>query len=96
MLDDLETALSQTPYHTGAIYGLADAALTPFVFGLAELKIEWRCAHLPYLGAWWYRVQERASFETVFAAYPNPERKLGIQRTGEEAREEAVKVLAIK
>ena len=86
MLDDLETALNQTPFLTGAIYGLADAALTPFVSRLAELKFEWRCAHLPHLGDWWKRVQERASFETVFTAYPNPERKLGMQRASEEAR----------
>ena len=96
MLDDLENALSQTPFLTGAIYGLADAALTPFVSRLAELKFEWMWAHLPCLSDWWNRVQERASFETVFAAYPNPERKLGMQQAGEEAREEAKRILAIK
>jgi glutathione S-transferase len=96
MLDDLENALSQTPFLTGVIYGLADAALTPFVSRLAELKFEWMWAHLPCLSAWWNRVQERASFETVFAAYPNPERKLGMQQAGEEAREEAIRILAIK
>ena len=96
MLDDLETALNQMPFLTGAIYGLADAALTPFVSRLAELKIEWRCAHLPYLGDWWNRVQERASFETVFTAYPNPQKKLGMQQAGKGAREEAIRILAIK
>ena len=96
MLDNLENALSQTPYLTGAIYGLADATLTPFVSRLAELKFEWMWAHLPYLGDWWNRVQQRASFETVFTAYPNPERKLGMQQAGEEAREEAIRILAIK
>lgn len=47
MLDDLETALNQTPFLIGAIYGLADAALTTFVSKLAELKFEWMWAHLP-------------------------------------------------
>ena len=96
MLDDLETALKQTPLLTGAIYGLADAALTPFVSRLAELRFEWMWTHLPYPGDWWNRVQERASFETVFTAYPNPERKLGMQQAGKEAREEAIRILAIK
>ena len=40
MLDELENALNQPPFLTGAIYGLADAALTPFVSRLAELKFE--------------------------------------------------------
>lgn len=75
---------SQT-YLTGTGYGLADAALTPFVSRLDELGMAWMWDKRPHLAGWWDNVRRRPSFETVFAAYPDPARKAGLRAAGEEA-----------
>jgi glutathione S-transferase len=93
MLGEIEAALRDAPYLTGASYGLADAALTPFVSRLNELGFEWMWDDLPHLHAWWGNIRERTSFSTVFDAYPNPARRRGMRQAGEEVHEEAVKIL---
>jgi len=94
MLGDLEAALRETPYLTGARYGLADAALTPFVSRLSELGFAWMWRDLPYLDAWWDKIRQRNSFSTVFDAFPNPARQQAMLQAGEDVREDAVKILA--
>ena len=96
MLDDAEAALRDGPYLTGVNYGLADAALTPFVSRLNELGFEWMWHDLPHLDGWWSRIRQRNSFNTVFDAFPNPARRQAMLQAGEEVREQAVRILATK
>lgn len=68
-LDQLETRLSSGPWATGAMFTLADAALTPTIFFMvnflpqfgAKGPLEGR----PKLAAWWGRIQERPSAKKV-------------------------------
>jgi len=94
MLSDMELGLADTPYLSGAGYGLADAALTPFVSRLDELSMSWMWRERPHLAAWWRSMQERPSFDTVFGAFPNPQRKAGLRAAGEQARDGVRKILA--
>ena len=94
MLGDLETTLSDTGYVTGSDYGLADTAVTPFVSRLNELALSWMWKDRPRVAAWWDRIRERGSFDTVFGAFPNPERAAGMRAAGEEAREAIEKILS--
>jgi len=96
MLGDVEVALQETPYLSGASYGLADAALTPFVSRLNELGFAWMWGSLPRLDAWWHKIRQRDSFGTVFNAFPNVARQQAMLQAGEEVREEAIKILARK
>ena len=75
-------------------YGLADAALTPFVSRLDELAMDWMWARRPNLPGWWDAVRERLSFGTVFDAFPDVKRKAGLQDAGLESREAVEKILA--
>lgn len=56
MTCDADATLRDGPYLTGGSYGLADAALTPFVSRLAELGFEWMWDGMPYLDAWWGKI----------------------------------------
>lgn len=94
MLSDMELALADTGYLTGAGYGLADAALTPFVSRLDELSMEWMWEERPHVAAWWQTIQERPSFDTVFGAFDNPQRKAGLRAAGEEARDSVRRILS--
>ena len=75
-------------------YGLADAALTPFVSRLDELAMDWMWARRPNLAGWWDAVRERPSFGTVFDAFPDAKRKAGLRDAGLDSREAVEKILA--
>ena len=75
-------------------YGLADAALTPFVSRLHELAMDWMWDDRPHVAAWWDTVRDRDSFGTVFDAFPDPRRKAGLRAAGEETREAAERILS--
>ena len=93
MLAEIEIALDKSTCLTGPEYGLADAALTPFVFRLNELGFEWRWDDLPHLGSFWRKIQKRDSFRTVFDPFPNPARRRGMNQAGEEVHHEAIKII---
>ncbi|MEC8673570.1 MAG: hypothetical protein VXY13_07480 [Pseudomonadota bacterium] len=48
----------------------------------------------PHLAGWWDDIRRRPSFETVFAAYPDPARKAGLRAAGEEAANRVTSILA--
>jgi len=94
MLADMEAVLADTGFLTGTGYGLADAALTPFVSRLDELSMSWMWDARPHVGAWWAAMKERPSFDTVFNAFPDPRRKAGLRAAGEEAVDSVRDLLA--
>lgn len=94
MLADMEAALADTGFLTGQGYGLADAALTPFVSRLDELAMGWMWHQRPHLARWWEAVRERPSFDIVFGAFPNPERKAGLRDAGTEVHDGVRRILA--
>lgn len=87
MLSDMEDALAESAFLSGDDYGLADAALTPFVSRLEELSFAFLWEGLPHLAAWWQAMKRRPSFGIVFDAYPDEERKHGLRTSGEEVRD---------
>ena len=94
MLADMETALGAHAYLVDGGYGLADAALTPFVSRLHELAMDWMWDDRPHVAAWWDTVRDRDSFGTVFDAFPDPRRKAGLRAAGELSREAAERILS--
>ena len=96
MLQDMDTALVGRAYLCGSGYGLADASVTPFVSRLSELALEWMWDDLPQMQAWWQRIQARPSFDHVFSAFPNPDRKRGLREAGLEARSAVETILSAK
>ena len=94
MLADMEEALAGNGHLVDGGYGLADAALTPFVSRLDELAMDWMWARRPNLAGWWDAVRERPSFGTVFDAFPDAKRKAGLRDAGLESREAVEKILA--
>ena len=93
MLAAMEADLATTAFLAGPDYGLADAALTPFVSRLGELGMGWMWDNRPHVSHWWASVQDRPSFDTVFSAFPDPQRKAGLLAAGEEAREGVRQIL---
>ena len=89
----MEDDLAHKPHLTDVDYGLADAALTPFVSRLDELGMAWMWDDRPNLARWWDAVRERSSFKTVFAAFPDPDRKAGLLAAGEEATDRVKAIL---
>jgi len=94
MVGDADAALRDGPYLSGETYGLADAALTPFVSRLAELGFEWMWDGMPHLDAWWHKIKDRESFSTVFEAFPNPARRRAMKQAGQDVREDAIRILS--
>ena len=94
MVCDADATLRDGPYLAGDSYGLADAALTPFVSRLAELGFEWMWDGMPYLDTWWHKIQDRESFSTVFDAFPDPARRRAMKKAGEDVREDAIRILS--
>lgn len=93
MLTVMEADLADRAYLAGTGYGLADAALTPFVLRLGELGMDWMWDTRPHVSNWWASVRERPSFDTVFGAFPDPQRKAGLLAAGEEARDGVRQIL---
>ncbi len=85
MLADMEEALAGNDHLVEGGYGLADAALTPFVSRLDELAMDWMWARRPNLAGWWDAVRERPSFGAVFDAFPDAKRKAGLRDAGLES-----------
>ncbi len=65
LVDDMQAALSQTPWLAGEAYTLADADLTPYLQRLTDLGLEWLWEDRPAVTAWWNRVRQRKSFSAV-------------------------------
>ena len=80
MLAEIEIALDKSTCLTGPQYGLADAAVNPFVSRLNELGFKWMWNDLSHLGSCSRKIQKRNSFRTVFDALPNPARQRGMSQ----------------
>ena len=68
-LDQLESSISDGPWATGDNFTLADAALAPTLFLMDNLLPNFGSKKpfdgRPKLGAWWQRIQDRASTKKV-------------------------------
>ena len=75
LLDRVERALGAAPWLSGDAYGLADAAVTPYVLRLDHLAMTplLSAPARPRLGDWFDRVRARPNFATAVAAWaPEP------------------------
>ncbi len=70
--DQIEGAMQLGPYLAGASYSLADAAATPYVWRLAQLKLAPMWEHRPGVAAWYERMRARPSFKTAVEAWLSP------------------------
>jgi glutathione S-transferase len=70
--EEIEAAMTRGPYLAGADYSLADAAATPYVWRLEQLKLARMWEHRPGVAAWYERVRARPSFKTAVEAWVGP------------------------
>jgi glutathione S-transferase len=86
LLDQMEAALGEQPWLTGDAYGLADAAVLPYVLRLDHLGMMALVSATarPAVADWYARARARPSFQTAVAAWI-PEGVLQIMRWGGEA-----------
>ena len=94
MLIEIDAAVSEKPFLCGDDYSLADASVTPFVSRLNELALDWMWSDLPGVARWWDRIRARPSFDTVFGAFPNPDRIRRLKEAGQEAKPAVEDILA--
>ena len=71
LLDRGEQALADTPWLSGESFGLADAAVCPYVLRLDHFAMSplLSAPARPRLADWYQRVRSRPSFETAVAAW---------------------------
>jgi glutathione S-transferase len=86
LLDRIEATLGDRDWLSGQAYGLADAAVVPYVLRLDHLAMTplLTAETRPALAAWYRRVQSRPSFETAVTKWI-PDFVLEIMRTNGEA-----------
>jgi glutathione S-transferase len=65
MLDDMETALSESSWMAGNSYSLADIAFTPYVNRVSHLQQSWLFDTRPKVANWFERICSRPSFKTA-------------------------------
>jgi glutathione S-transferase len=70
--DQIEAAMQRGPYLAGADYSLADAAATPYIWRLDQLKLAPMWEHRPGVAAWYARIRARPSFKTAVEAWVGP------------------------
>jgi glutathione S-transferase len=69
LLDLIEGGVKDGPYIAGAAYSLADAAATPYVWRLHQLKLARMWDRRPGVAAWYDRIRQRPSFATAVAQW---------------------------
>jgi glutathione S-transferase len=69
LLDLIEAGVKDGPYIAGATYSLADAAATPYVWRLHQLKLARMWDRRPGVAAWYDRLRQRPSFATAVALW---------------------------
>ncbi len=65
LLDLIEAGVQDGPYIAGASYSLADAAATPYVWRLHQLKLARMWDRRRGVAAWYERIRQRPSFATA-------------------------------
>lgn len=73
LLDEMEAALAPGAWLSGEAFGLADAALLPYVLRLDHLAITPAIEARPQVAAWYTQVQALPAYETAVAKWlPGP------------------------
>jgi glutathione S-transferase len=70
--NQIEAAMKRGPFLAGASYSLADAAATPYIWRLQQLKLAPLWEQLPGVAAWYERMRARPSFKTAVEAWLTP------------------------
>ena len=85
LLDDMEAHLAESPWLTGAGFGLADAGVLPYILRLDHLAMGPLLAAdaRPRIADWYARVQARPAFPVAVSDWL-PEPLLAVFRTGGE------------
>ena len=85
LLDDMEAHLAESPWLTGADFGLADAGVLPYILRLDHLAMGPLLAAdaRPRIADWYARVQARPAFPVAVSDWL-PEPLLAVFRTGGE------------
>ncbi|WP_312291123.1 glutathione S-transferase C-terminal domain-containing protein, partial [Stutzerimonas nitrititolerans] len=61
LLARVDRVLAEQPYLSGAAFGMGDMPLGSFIYAWFEMPIE--RPELPYLQAWYQRLQERPAYQ---------------------------------
>ncbi len=70
--EQIEAAMRRGSYLAGEAYSLADAAATPYVWRLDQLKLARMWDKLPGVAAWYERIRARPSFKTAVDRWVTP------------------------
>ena len=84
LLDDMEHALSASPWLAGATYSLADAGYTPYLTRLDHLNLLGWLEGRPRLARWYDRVRARPSYAEAFTRWENASYVALMRRKGAE------------
>jgi glutathione S-transferase len=68
----IEAAMERGPYLAGTSYSLADAAATPYIWRLEQIKLAPMWQHQRGVAAWYERMRARPSFNTAVEAWLSP------------------------
>lgn len=96
LLDRVDAGLAAQPWLSGAAYGLADAAITPYVLRLDHLGMSplLSAPARPRLAEWFERVCARPSFASAIAAWAPEPAVAFLRLTGEAVWPEVERVAA--
>jgi glutathione S-transferase len=72
LLDQIEAAMQRGRYIAGSSWSLADAAATPYVWRLDQLKLARMWDSRPGVAAWYERIRQRPSFKTALEDWVTP------------------------
>ena len=85
LIEDMETALRDSPWLAGEGYSIADAAWTPYIVRLDHLRALELVARKPRLIDWHARVQARPAYRKAMTDWFSPDYLSLMAEKGEEA-----------
>lgn len=93
-INDMETALAETPWLAGDAYSLADIDVIPYLWRLSNLQLDMLWAHRPRVTDWFARVTSRPAFKTAIIDTALPQWIDGMRKAGLKARPTLEPVIA--
>jgi glutathione S-transferase len=91
LLDDMETALADSPWLAGKEFSLADIGYAPYITRLDHLQMQFLWDNRPHIPAWYDRLRERGGYVEALekwfnAAYLPLMKEKGAEVQGESDR----------
>lgn len=96
-IEKMERELTGSDWLVGGEFSLADIAMTPYLFRLSVLGMEflWRDAGLDRVDGWFERVRARPGFEPAFERWMPAKLAADMRANGERARAAIVTMLGL-